>query len=555
MEERVIEPPTITPNTPDAPAAPNPDGPVPADISSGTTEEQPWVKEPPAPKPQEANAPGEVVAGAEKQPATRPMEQRVTDVPAAPAEPPPSEGRPVPADISSGTTEEQPWVKEPPAPKPQEANAPGEVVAGAEKQPALRPFRRPQVVIVGAGFGGLSAARVLAGADVDVLLVDRNNYHGFWPLLYQVATAGLEPESIAYPVRAITRDFPNVDFRLAEVSGVDFAGKHVKTSVGDLPYDYLILAAGSANNYFGNKNLAENTLGMKDIDDAEKLRNHILRQFELAASENDLARRQMLMTIVLVGGGPTGVELAGAISELIRHVLRKDFPSLDLRHARVVLIEHGAEVLSTFSVPLQRAAQRRLEKIGVELRFGYSVERVESSTVFMKEGASIDAGTVIWTAGVRASQVADALGVKQARGARVVVEPTLHVPDRPEVYVVGDMAYLDGYKPDVAYPMVAQVAIQMGEQAAQNVLAQVHGFSQRRFRYFDKGQMATIGRRAAVFEAFGVRATGRIAWFGWLFVHLLYLVGFRNRLIVLTNWVFNYFTYERGVRLITRPDC
>ncbi|MBC8077788.1 MAG: NAD(P)/FAD-dependent oxidoreductase [Chloroflexales bacterium] len=401
----------------------------------------------------------------------------------------------------------------------------------------------------------MSAAKVLAGADVDVLVLDRNNYHGFWPLLYQVATAGLEPESIAYPVRAITRHYPNVDFRLSEVSGVDFAAKAVKTNVGDVPYDYLILAAGSANNYFGNKNLAENTLGMKDIDDAEKLRNHLLRQFELAASENDPDKRKALMTIVLVGGGPTGVELSGAISELIRHVLRKDFPSLDLRHARVVLIEHGNEVLSTFPVSLQRAAQRRLEQIGVELRFGYSVERVEENTVYMKEGESIEAGTVIWTAGVRAAQVADALGVKQARGARVLIDPTLHVPDHPDVYVVGDMAYLEGYKPDVAYPMVAQVAIQMGEQAAQNILAKVHGFAQRRFHYFDKGQMATIGRRAAVFEAFGMRATGRIAWFGWLFVHLMYLVGFRNRVIVLTNWIFNYFTYERGVRLITRPDC
>ncbi|MBK9712338.1 MAG: NAD(P)/FAD-dependent oxidoreductase [Kouleothrix sp.] len=424
-----------------------------------------------------------------------------------------------------------------------------------DRAAAPRPARRPRVVIVGCGFGGLSAARKLAGADLDVLLIDRNNYHGFWPLLYQVATAGLEPEAIAYPARAIVRKYPNVAFLMAEARGVDFARRLVQTDGPQIPYDYLVLAAGSANNYFGNQALAEQTFGMKDIDDAERLRNHVLRAFEQAVREPDPQRRSELMTMAIVGGGPTGVELAGAFIELIRHVLRKDYPSLDTRQARVLLIEGSPQLLASFPPRLQRRARQRLERMGVQILLGKTVAAVEQRQVTLKDGDTLAAGTVVWAAGVRAATLADALGAPQARGARVKVTPELHLPDRPEVFVIGDMAYLEGFHGDQPYPMVAPTAIQMGEQAVQNIVRARRGEPLRPFHYVDKGQMATIGRRAAVMDAFGVQLSGRLAWLGWLLVHLIQLVGFRNRLIVLANWAYNYVTYDRGVRLITRQDC
>lgn len=413
------------------------------------------------------------------------------------------------------------------------------------------PSARPRVVIIGAGFGGINAARVLADQNVDVLLIDRNNYHGFWPLLYQVATAGLEPDSIAYPVRAIVRGFSNVSFMMAEVTSVDFSAKLVYTSGIALPYDYLIIAAGSANNYFGNDTLAEHTLGLKDIDDAEKLRNQVLSNFEYAVSEQDPAARRRLMTLVIVGGGPTGVELAGAFSELVRHVLVRDYPMLDISEARVILIEASDHILSVFPEGLRRSALQRLQKMGVEVRLKTMVASVDDHSVTLKDGTRLEAGVVVWAAGVRAAHLADTLGLKLARGARIPVEPTLNLPEQPDVFVVGDMAYLEGYKPGVAYPMVAPVAIQMAERAARNILANTRRRPMKPFAYFDKGNMATIGRRGAVLDSFGIRLTGYLAWMGWLVVHLLFLVGFRNRVIVLLNWAYNYFTYDRGVRLIT----
>lgn len=441
---------------------------------------------------------------------------------------------------------------------PPEALTRDEATAATERaelvaQPRTARTGRPRVVVVGAGFGGLNVARTLANSEVDVLLLDRNNYHGFWPLLYQVATAGLEPESVAYPVRAILRKYRNADFRMAEVLGVDFERKQVLTDGGAVDYDYLVLAAGSANNYFGNNELAERTLGMKDVDEAEHLRNHVLTCFEHAAREEDPERRQALLTFAIIGGGPTGVELAGAFAELIRHVLRKDYPMLNVSEARVVLIEAQDKILISFPASLQRRALRRLQQMGVEVRLNSPVADVADEKVHFKDGSVLPAATVIWAAGVRAAKLADTLGVEQGRGARVQVAPTLNLPDRPEVFVIGDMAYLEGYKPGVAYPMVAQVAIQMGKQAGKNILAQVRGQGMRPFKYFDPGQMATIGRSAAVFDAFGIRLSGFIAWLGWLFIHLMYLVGFRNRVVVLANWFYNYVTYDRGVRLIVGP--
>ncbi|HUP27298.1 MAG TPA: NAD(P)/FAD-dependent oxidoreductase [Chloroflexia bacterium] len=410
---------------------------------------------------------------------------------------------------------------------------------------------RPRVVVVGAGFGGLNAARALAGKDVDVLVLDKNNYHGFWPLLYQVATAGLEPESIAYPVRAIFHKSRNVRFRMAEVQSIDLAARKITTTGALLTYDYLVLAAGSANNYFGNNALAAQTFGLKDLEDAERLRNKMLLAFEQAITEKDPERRKALMTFAVIGGGPTGVELSGALSELVHHVLFKDYPMLHIEDVRIILIEASDRILAAFPESLQKSAMQKLAGMRVDVRFKAPVDTVEDAAIKLKDGSTIQASTVIWAAGVRSSKLADGLGVELARNARVKIAPELNLPGRPEVFVIGDMAYLEGYKEGEAYPMVAQPAIQQGKHAAHNILKLIQGEPLEPFKYFDPGTMATIGRRFAVLDAFGLKLSGRLAWFGWLFIHIMYLVGFRNRLIVLTNWIFNYFSYERGVRLIT----
>ena len=410
----------------------------------------------------------------------------------------------------------------------------------------------PRVVIVGAGFGGLSAARHLGKSGLNVIVLDRNNYHGFWPLLYQVATAGLEPESIAYPVRAILHKYPNVNFQMAQVTEIDFERKEVCTDGAPIAYDYLVLAAGSANNYFGNETLGEYTFGLKDLDDAVRLRNRVLAAFEQAVREPDAAKRQALMTFVIVGGGPTGVELAGAFAELVRHVLRKDYPMLDVSEARVVLVEAIGNILSAFPKSLQESGMRQLERLGVEVRLNTAVDKVDQTGVTFKDGSHLETPTVVWAAGVRSAHLSDKLGIKLNRGARVPVEPTLNLSSHPEVFVIGDMAYLEGPGKGQAYPMVAPVAIQQGKRAANNIVAQIRRQPMKPFHYFDRGTMATIGRKAAVMDAFGIQLSGYLAWVSWLFVHLMYLVGFRNRLIVMTNWAYNYFTYGGGVRLITR---
>jgi NADH dehydrogenase len=423
------------------------------------------------------------------------------------------------------------------------------------RQPAnARRTCRPRVVIVGAGFGGLNAARTLGNKGVDVLVLDCNNYHGFWPLLYQVATAGIESEAIAYPVRGILRKYRNINFRMSTVTRVDLDKKVVYTEGRPVAYDYLILAAGSANNYFGNNELAKHTYGLKDIDEAEHLRNRLLYCFEQAAAETDPARRQELMTFVIIGGGPTGAELSGAFSELIHFVLKKDYPNLDVSKSRVILVEATGKVLSAFPEGLQQQAMKKLKSMGIELRLNSKVQSVEGGLVTFEDGSTLQAGAVVWAAGVKGSELGNTLGVEQGKGGRVKIEPALHLPGHPEVFAVGDMAYLEGYKGDQAYPMVAQVAIQQGKHAAANILEHVTGREMAPFHYFDQGSMATIGRRYAILDAFGVRLSGRLAWFGWLFIHIIYLIGFRNRLIVLTNWAYNYFSYERAVRLITGKD-
>jgi NADH dehydrogenase len=414
---------------------------------------------------------------------------------------------------------------------------------------------RPRVVVVGAGFGGLSAARELRDADMDVLVLDRNNYHGFWPFLYQVATGILETQEIAYPVRSMLRKHENVDFRMAEVHGIDLVGRQVLTDQESYPYDYLVLAGGSTTNYFGNDNLAEHSFGMKDIDDADRLRNHILSAFEKAAQAENPDERAALMTFVIVGGGATGVELAGQLSLLAHRTLPREFPSLDLSHTRVVLVNAGESVLESFPDHLRSDARRRLEKMGVELRLGEVVESVEEGVVRFADGSELGATTVVWAAGVRACDLAGTLDAPLGRAGRVRIAPTLNLESRPEVFVVGDMAYLEGYQGDSAYPMVAQVAMQQGRRAGRNIVALERDREPQAFRYVDKGQMAIIGRRCAVVSAFGLRLRGRLAWMAWLSLHLLYLHGRRNRLVVLLDWLAAFFSPTRGTGIITRSDA
>jgi NADH dehydrogenase len=422
--------------------------------------------------------------------------------------------------------------------------------------PGTPTARRPRVVIVGAGFGGISAAHHLRKAPVDVLVLDRNNYHGFWPFLYQVATGILETQEIAYPIRSLLRRQKNVDFRMADVKGVDLDRREVLTDRGAYEYDYLVVAGGSATNFFGNDALAEHAFGLKDIEDADRLRNHILSAFEEAAAQaHDPALRDALLTFVVVGGGPTGVELSGQLATLARRTLPREFPSLDLSHVRVVLVNASDGVLESFPDHLQAHARRTLEQLGVELRLEQVVESVEDGVVRFRDGSHLGATTVVWAAGVRASDLSGSLDVPLGPGGRVRVTPTLNLVSHPEVFVVGDMAYLEGYKGERAYPMVAQVAIQQAHRAARNIRALESGREPREFRYRDKGQMAIIGRRSAIVDAFGVRMRGAPAWIAWLALHILYLSGLRNRLVVFLDWMAVYVSPTRSTNVITRPDA
>jgi NADH dehydrogenase len=408
---------------------------------------------------------------------------------------------------------------------------------------------RPAVVIVGAGFGGLRVARRLRDGPVDVTIIDRRNYHVFIPLLYQVATAGLEAEEIAQPVRRIIRKADNVRFRLATVTGVDLARKVVITPSDEVRYDYLVLAAGSVTNYFGLESAARAAPGLRDLDDAEALRDRILQSFERASTETDSGRRAALTTIAIVGGGPTGVELAGALAELRRHVLPHDYPDIDLRSARILLLEAAGHLLPGFPARSQAKALERLRAMEVDVRLGAAVAGADSGGVALRGGDRIAAGTVIWVAGMRAPPLAETLSVVQGASGRIAVSETLQLPSRAEVFVIGDMAHVGGPE-EAPHPMMAPAAIQQGDLAAENILRMVRGESLQTFRYKSRGTMATIGRRAAVAHVFGLQFGGFIAWMLWLTVHLVWLIGFRNRLLVLINWAWNYVTYDRGVRLI-----
>lgn len=408
--------------------------------------------------------------------------------------------------------------------------------------------KRARVVIVGAGFGGLWAARALARSPVEVVLIDRNNYHTFQALLYQVAAAELEAEQVAYPVRGILRRLSNVRFVLAEVQGVDFDRREVLTAGPTIPYDFLILSMGSVTHFFGVPGAAECAFPLKTLEHGIDLRNHILRCFERATYTTDPEQRQQLLTIVVVGGGATGVELAGALAELIRGPLMRDYPMFDLREIRVVLLEAQEHLLPGMPKHLQAYALKRLGRMGVQVRLQAMVSRVAGEAVYLRDDTVVPSETTVWTAGVCGNTQAGRWGLPMSPRGRVTVLPTLQIPDHPEVYVVGDQAYVE--EEGRPLPMVAPVAIQQGTTAARNVERQIAGIAPQPFHYRDPGSMATIGRNAAVVELGRWTFTGFAAWVLWLGVHLIRLIGFRNRLLVLINWAWDYFLFERAVRLI-----
>ena len=412
---------------------------------------------------------------------------------------------------------------------------------------------RARVVIIGGGFGGLQAAKALADAPVQVTLVDRRNHHLFQPLLYQVATAALSPADIAQPIRSVLRGQPNVDVVLADVDAIDVAAKEIVLDEDQqarrLPYDYLILAAGANHAYFGHDEWAPNAPGLKTLEDALDIRRRILLSFEEADREPDPARRKALMTFVVVGGGPTGVEMAGAIAEIARFSLARDFRHIDTRDARVILIEAGTELLAAFPDRLSRRSLQDLERLGVDVRFGKPVTAIAPNAVTLGDEI-IPANTIVWAAGVQASPLGRSLGVELDRAGRVLVNPDLTVPGHPEIFVIGDMASLQDAR-GRPLPGVAQVAMQQGAWAAANIVRAIEGKPARPFRYRDLGNMATIGRNSAVADIRGLRLTGFVAWLAWAVVHILNLIGFRNRVLVGLQWLWSYLTFQRGARLIT----
>ncbi len=407
----------------------------------------------------------------------------------------------------------------------------------------------PRVVIVGGGFGGLYAARALKNAPVQVTVLDRRNHHLFQPLLYQVATAGLSPSAIAYPIRAVLRKQKNTRVLLAEAVAVDLERRAVRLRDGELAYDYLILAAGARHSYFGHEDWGPYAPGLKDLEDALEIRRRILLAFELAERESDPARKRMLLTFVVVGGGPTGVELAGAISEIACQAMAGDFRNIDSREARTILLEAGPRLLAGFPEDLSRKAEESLRRLCVQVRTGTAVRSVSSHGVSTNQG-DIPAATVLWAAGVSASPIARSLQVPLDKNGRVLVNPDLSVPGHPEAYVIGDLAAVANETGQML-PGLAPVAIQEGRHVARNIIRACEGRLPLAFHYTDKGKLATIGRAAAVADFGSLRLSGFWAWLSWLFVHIFFLIGFRNRVVVLFEWAWSYFTFQRSARLIT----
>lgn len=406
----------------------------------------------------------------------------------------------------------------------------------------------PRVVIVGGGFGGLWAARRLARQAVRVVLIDRKNHHTFQPLLYQVATAGLSPAEIAAPIRWIVRGQP-IEVLLGEVAAIDLRERRVELDGQKLPYDYLVLATGATHAYFGHDEWAALAPGLKTVEDALEIRRRVLLAFELAERQALAGHGFRPPSFVIVGAGPTGVELAGTLAEIARQVLAQEFHAIDPSHARVLLLEGGPRVLPSYPERLSASAERQLRRLGVEVRTAARVTGIAPGAVLLGE-ERIDATVVLWAAGVQASPLAARLGVRLDRVGRVLVEPDLSIPGHPEVFVIGDLAAVpDGHGGYL--PGVAPVAMQAGRAVARAIADDLRGQPRRPFHYVDKGSLATIGRRAAVADFGKLRISGFLAWLAWLFIHVFFLIGFRNRILVLLQWAWSYFTYERAARLIT----
>jgi len=404
--------------------------------------------------------------------------------------------------------------------------------------------------VVGAGFGGINAAIGLRKAEVDVTVIDRRNYHLFQPLLYQVATAGLSPAQIAMPIRRILKRQRNATVLMDKVEGIDLTARMVDTDTRRIPYDFLVIATGARHAYFGRDEWEHVAPGLKTIGDATEIRARVLTAFERAEVTNDPQLRDKLLTFIVVGGGPTGVELAGAIAELARKAIVSDFRRIDAAAARVVLVEAGSRLLASFPESLSRSAEEQLRRLGVEVRVGQVVTRCDENGVALADGTSINSACILWAAGVMASRAAKWLDAKADRAGRVLVDADLSVPGQPDVFVIGDTASVvdENGRP---VPGVAPAAKQMGKYVAGLIVARLAGKSVGPFRYADHGNLATVGRKAAVADLGRMRLSGLTAWLLWSFAHLWFLVGFRNRIVVFLDWAWAYATFDRGARLIT----
>jgi NADH dehydrogenase len=418
--------------------------------------------------------------------------------------------------------------------------------------PMTQHVNRPRVVVIGAGFAGINAAKALAGGPVDVTVVDRKNHHTFQPLLYQVALAVLSPAEIASPVRAVLRHAPNTEVILGEVVGFDLQKRLVRLDTLDLPYDYLIIAAGATHAYFGHPEWEEFAPGLKTLEDATDIRRRILLAFETAEREVIAGRPQPLLNFVVVGAGPTGVELAGAISDIAGRHLTKEFRKINPRQAHILLLEGGPRVLPAYPEDLSASAERQLRQMGVEVRTSAMVTNIEPGVVSVGK-ERIPASVILWGAGVSASPLGKMLGVPTDKAGRVMVERDLTVPGHPEVFVTGDLASAKR-KNGQLVPGVAPAAIQMGKFAARQIKRLLAGKPREAFEYLDKGSLATIGRSHAIADFGKLHISGYFAWLSWLFVHLLFLVGFRNRFLVMIEWAWSYITYNHSARLITEPN-
>lgn len=412
----------------------------------------------------------------------------------------------------------------------------------------------PRIIIIGGGFGGIALAKKLSKKEAQVVLLDKHNYHTFQPLLYQVSTGGLEPDSIAYPIRKVLQGYPNFYFRLAEVLQINTSQRTLQTTIGDIGYDYLVVATGSRTNYFGNKNIEERGMAMKTVPQSLNLRSLILENFEQALLTDDLHERDALMNFVIVGGGPTGVELAGALAEIKKGILPKDYPDLDTRRAQINLVQGSDRILPAMSEIASKKAERFLESLGVNVWKNVRVTDYDGTHVSTNTDTAFDAATLVWAAGVKAVNI-KGLDAEEllSRGSRLKVNQFNQVEGFEEIFAIGDVAQMETKAFPHGHPMMAQPAIQQGENLGENLVRLVESKPMKPFVYKDKGSMATVGRNKAVVDLPKFKFQGVFAWFVWMFVHLYFLIGFRNRVVVFINWVYNYIRFDREARLIIRP--